>query len=187
MAYTPAMTPSDERFSKQEVTVAFARELYGKIFPESHTSQFVRWTTGQSHLEDYQKVLVAPAEGIESVASGFVNLLNPQTYIDLNDGIQTACGMDYEEWCATMKMLKSVYDNASSAEVAEASISYIVAVCFLVGGASRLGQLTKGLKVPAYLMPAIETVSVGSRVLHYGDKLQALPLGVMGGLSLKYI
>ncbi len=172
--------------SQKKETAAFARSLYQQIFPESYTSQVVRWSTGQSHLEDYQKVLVAPAEGIEAVASGFVSLFNPQTYKDLNDGIQTACGMDYEEWCMAWKMLKSVYENASGADVAQVSISFIVSVCFLVGGVSKLGQLTKGLKVPAYLMPAVETVTVGSRAIHHSESLQVLPLGVLGGLTLKY-
>jgi hypothetical protein len=167
-------------------TIAFARQLFKQIFPESNVSQTVRLATGQSHLEDYQKVLVAPAEGIEAVVMGFINLFNPQTYRDLNDGIQTACGMDYEEWCTAWKMLKSVYENASGADIAEVSISFIVAVCFLLGGVSKLGQIAKGMKVPAYLMPAVETVTVGSRALHYSEKLQILPLGVLGGLSLKY-
>lgn len=168
-------------------TAAFAHELYRKIFPESNVSQSVRLATGQSHLEDYQKVLVAPAEGIEAVVMGFIRLLNPQTYKDLGDGIQTACGMDYEEWCLALKTLKTVYENASGADVAEVSISFIVAVCFLLGGVSKLSQISKGLQMPAYLIPAVETVTVGSRALMYGGKLQSLPVGVMGGLTLKYV
>ncbi len=173
--------------AQKSETAAFARDLYKKIFPESNVSQSVRLATGQSHLEDYQKILVAPAEGIEAVVMGFINLLNPQTYKDLGDGIQTACGMDYEEWCMAWKTLKTVYENASGADVAEVSISFIVAVCFLVGGALKLSQISKGLQLPAYLVPAVEVVTVGSRGLMYGGKLQSLPLGVMGGLTLKYV
>lgn len=167
-------------------TSAFARALFKKVFPESNVSQTVRLATGQRALEDYQKVLVAPAEGIETAVMGFINLFKPQTYRDLNDGVQTACGMSYEEWCMAWKMLKSVYENASGADVAEVSISFIVTVSFLIGGVSKLGQISKGMKMPAYLMPAVEAATVGSRGAHYGEKLKALPAGVLGGLVLKY-
>ena len=165
---------------------AFAKALYEQIFPESYTSQFVRWSTGQGHLEDYQRILVAPAEGIEGAVMGFVSLFNPKTYADLETSVETACGMDYEEWCLAWKTVKTIYENSSTTDLAAPAISLISGCAFLLGGVSKLATVTKGLKVPAALIPALEGVTLASRGVHYTTKMELLPIGVLSGLTLKY-
>lgn len=55
---------------------------------DTYVNKFVKHFTEQEKLEDYQRVLLAPANGIENVINFFCSLLTQEGRTDIVEGIQ---------------------------------------------------------------------------------------------------
>ena len=98
---------------QEKILADVAFNVYEALFPETRVSKFVRWSTGQSSLEDYQKWLITPAEGIESAITNVIGLFDPQTWTNTALGVQTLYEMTPEERSAAATALKLAWDKIS--------------------------------------------------------------------------
>ena len=98
---------------QEKILAVVAFNVYEALFPETRVSKFVRWSTGQSSLEDYQKWLITPAEGIESAITNVIGLFDPQTWTNTALGVQTLYEMTPEERSAAATALKLAWDKIS--------------------------------------------------------------------------
>ncbi|MFH1012161.1 MAG: hypothetical protein V1760_00215, partial [Candidatus Peregrinibacteria bacterium] len=178
-----ALTPAQ----KAELR-AFAQELWKEFFPESGIDQFTKWATGQKDLEGYQKVLLAPANGIESAVVGFINLFNPKTYKELYTSIKTVSGLNYEDWCDLWHGLKFTYEQLPTTDKVAPVLSLICAIAFLTGGAGKIIQMAKKMGYSTKTAGAIKGVFGTRTVSHVLEPVgKAVPLGAMLGITLPYI
>lgn len=157
-------------------------DLYREFFPESNVDQFVRWTTGQKKLDWYQKLLLGPANGIESAVTGAISLLKPQTYKDFANTIQTTAGMSIEDWCNTWKTVKFMHENLSASDEIAPVVSFLTSIVMLGGGIAKVGQLTQKLGYAPHALSALSRVTKNGNIIG-----KALPITVMAGLSLPII
>lgn len=165
-----------------------AMDLWEELFPPSYTDKFVKWTNGQKQLEGYQKILLAPANGIESVVGSVVSLLHPKTYTDLALAIQTTAGMSYKDWCATWKSLKFLYERLPMEDKIAPVLSLICGIAFLFGGATKILQYLDKAKYSSKLKNVVKAALVARTVTHrFGEPARVLPLATIAGVSLKYI
>lgn len=177
---------------KKELQI-FAQNLWNELFPNSNVDKFVLWATGRRPTEDpedYEKILLAPANGIEAAVAGMIELFNPQTYKDIYSMVKTTTGMSYNEWCASVKALKFSYEQLSTSSKIAPLLSFLCSFLFLFGGfkaltsLSKFSQLKCGTKVKAMLEAFLATRAI----THYGAEIgKTLPFSNMFGLSLRYI
>lgn len=183
--------PFDERQlteAQKQALRDFAQDLFKELFPDSTTDKFVKRATSQSQLEGYQKVLLAPANGVEWAVMGFIDIFKPKTYHDLAATVQSMTGMDYKDWCAVWKTIKFAYEQLPATDKVAPLLSLLVAVASVCGGARTIIKFLKGHKYPAGLTRIIEGLVLArtaTRMPSYGGK--ALPLAVMAGITLPYI
>ena len=166
-----AMTPA-----QSEEIARIANDVYDSLFPESYVSQFVRWSTGQRSLEDYQKWLILPGEGIESAITNLASLLNPETWVSAKEGAETLFDMSAEERSAAALAIKSMWDQIPPDRLARDAGRWLLSVIFLCGGAANLEKMTGSALAPK----AIELIYL----LRNLSKLKALPIAVLEGLRL---
>ena len=178
-----SITPEQKEMMKQA-----AQDIWRELFPESHVDRFVKWAGGQKNLMDIQKILIAPANGIEGVISGIINLTQPKTYQDFAASIEQFSGMSYEEYCATWRTMKFTFENLSTTDKVAPLISILTGMTLLIGGSVKMASILKKLKYPPAVLASIESILLSSRVTHFGNAGgKAAPVGVMEGVSLKYI
>jgi len=167
---------------------AFAQELWKELFPESGIDKFTKWSTGQKDLEGYQKVLLAPANGIESAVVGFINLFNPKSYKELYTSIETMSGLSYEDWCDLWRGLKFTYEQLPTTDKVAPVLSLICAIAFLTGGAGKITQMAQRMGYSTKTVGAIKGVFGARTVAHVLEPTgKAVPLGAMLGITLPYI
>jgi hypothetical protein len=121
----------------------FAEELWKEFFPESWINKSVKRATGQKELEWYQKFFLFPANGIESVVIGFINLFKPKTYKELIASIETISGLSYKDWCDLWRGLKFTYEKLSNTDKIAPVLSFIYAVVFLAGIPAQISKIAK--------------------------------------------
>lgn len=171
---------------KQELR-RFSQDLFSELFPSSATDQLVTWTTGQKTLEGYQKVLLAPANGIEWVVKGFVDLLQPQTYRNFVSSIQALCGMSYEDWCSAWQTVRFAWEHLPATDKAAPIISLISSAAFLMGGVSNLTALAKAKGYSETTLNLMRGIAGTRSATFIMDPVaKVLPLSVMAGITLKY-
>lgn len=169
----------------------FMEDLMAELFPESNVDKFVRWTTGRKSsdkLEDHEKYLLAPANGIESAIMGVAALFDQQTYQDFVSGIILTSGLTWKDWCNYMKALKVGFEQLPTSSKIAPMLSLLCAFAFLAGGTSKIVSMTSKLKCGAKIANAVK-VTVGARTMVYkgaeiGKGLAILPLTQ---LKIKYI
>jgi len=177
-----SLTPSDQEEMRQ-----FAHDLFRELFPESHTDRFVKWASDQE-LEGYQKILLAPANGIESAVTGFIDLFKAKTYKELFKTVQVMSGMSFNDWCAVLKMVKFACNNVSTSEKIAPVLSLICAITFLFGGFSRIAEVAKKMGYSRKFIDMVGIVFKARTAAHITAPLgKALPLSVIGGVSLPYL
>ncbi|MFA6024103.1 MAG: hypothetical protein WC777_02720 [Candidatus Gracilibacteria bacterium] len=146
----------EEQFTEEqkEEIRAFAELLWHELFPETHVDRFTKWATGQKDLENYQEIILAPANGIEGVLSGVWDLAaHPiQSYEDMREAVQLVSGMSYEDFCSCVKVLKFMYREMDKKELVAPSISFIAGTLFIFGGAAKVSKLLGGRQLPAALV-----------------------------------
>lgn len=179
--------PEQEDINKEELE-NFAKMLWQEFFPESNTDKFVMWITNQKELAGYQKILMAPANGIEDVVAGVIKMLNVKTYKDLASSIKTIYGMDYEEWCVMWKGLKYAYEKASDADKIAVLISTITSLAVMAGGINKVIAIAEKTGHSA----AFAKLASGGRIFpaatNGGDLARkSVPLVALLGCSLPYV
>ena len=158
-----------------------AKALYDALFPESAVSIAVRFYTGQKTLEDYQKWLIAPGEGIESFMRSFGSLLDPDTWSNALAGGKTLLSMSSEERNLAFKALQRAWEEIPPKDRARGIFSWCYAAVSLFGGVARLSRSLS-------LSPAIiDAVAIGARIVSTAPKLRSLPAGVVAGIFLEPI
>jgi len=162
-----------------EMIKKVAEDVYYALFPESKVSVFVKWTTGKTSLEDYQKWLIVPAEGIESAVENLVSLLNPKTWIGVKQGVKTLYEMTPEERSAAHLAIKEIWKNIPPERLAIDGARWLSSVIFLCGGAEKLGSIAK-LKLPVQITEVLY-------ILRNLSKFKSLPILVIDGLKLEPI
>ena len=161
----------------------FADEIWQEMFPPSNVDRFMGWVTGQDISKQGKlRWFFAPANGIEMAVMGFVDLFKAQTYKDLVDTVQYMYGMSYEDWCDALQMLKLTYDNLSTDDTVNTSISIICSLAAFTGGAKIINKINK-LKCAKKLKTVVKGFT-GAHSLE--EKLKPLPATVIGGMYLKY-
>lgn len=155
--------------------------LYDALFPKSYVSQAVMYYTGQRRLEDYQKWLISPAEGIERMASGLASLLNPATWMQAARGVRTLAGMNAEERSLALKALEHAWNDISTEDKARGVFSWIFSVLTLLGGAVGVAKLTS-------LSPiTLDVLVTAARITSNAPLLRGLPAAVISGIFLEPI
>lgn len=172
---------------KKELRI-FVKEMWDSLFPPSYTDRFVKWAADQSDLEGYQKILLAPANGIEGAVLGLVKLTEAKTYRDLSDGLKHAQGMSYKEWCDAFNALKFTYENVDTSDKIAPVISIICGISFLFGGIKTISGLSK-LKSFTKLQPILAGTLLPARAAtFYGNRAgKLIPAMTAFGVSLKYL
>ena len=162
----------------------FAEILWNELFPESSVSKTVRYYTGQEKLDDIQKVLIAPANGIEGAISAFISLFNLSTYQEFGITVRALSGMSSDEWMKAVTGLKQLYSKMSGADQASIAIIFISWVVTLFGGISKMLALTKIASCPTWLKSFIVA---NWTIRHIHTTGAVVHGGVMTELSLRYI
>ena len=184
--------PADEKKfteeQKREIQ-RFAQDLMAELFPDSYSDKLVKWATDQKKLDGYQKILLAPANGIEGAVTGFIDLFNIKTYQELGSTLKTTFGMSYEDWCKMWKTIKFTYENLPMTDQIAPILSLLVAVTTLVGGSSRMIGLAKKLGYSSKLVTlAIETPFILRTATHVANPVgKATPISVMMGIVLPHL
>jgi hypothetical protein len=167
----------------------FVNQVMADVFPETYVAQFTRTasgalsgnydeTTGEyAPLEGYQNVLIAPANGIERVITGILNLANPETYRNLYNSASTVYNMTYSDFVNLWEVIKFSWENTSTVDKTAKLISIVSAVLFL-------GGLVGSISIPARLKPVLDgviTLSINANLM------RSIPAASLAGLSLNYI
>jgi hypothetical protein len=172
-----SLTGDDAMTQAQSEEIAqIANDVYDSLFPESYVSQFVRWSTGQRSLEDYQKWLILPGEGIESAITNLASLLNPETWVSATEGATTLYNMTPEERSSAALAIKLMWDQIPPDRLARDAGRWLLSVIFLCGGLSKFATMTGSIRTTR----ALELIYL----LHNLTKLKALPIAVLQGLRL---
>lgn len=109
---------------------------------ETEVNKLVRNFTDQEKLEDYQKLLLAPANGIENVVGFFCSLLTKQGYVDIANGIK-----NINETPETLKALWDVfYNQLSPTQKLSVAVEYGTNTVALGQIAAKLAQILKIIK-----------------------------------------
>ncbi len=167
---------------------AFAQELWKELFPESGVDQFTKWASGQENLEGYQKILLAPANGIESAVAGFINLFNPKTYKELASSVESLSGLSYKDWCDLCRGLKFTYEQLPMTDKVAPVLSLICAIAFLMGGSGKIVEMAKKMGYSTKTVGAIRGAFGARTFTHVLEPVgKAVPLGAMLGITLPYI
>lgn len=161
---------------QSEEIAQVANDVYDSMFPETYVSQFVRWTTGQDKLENYQKWLLLPGEGIESAVTNVFSLFKPETWTSAAAGVETLYEMTPEERSAVALAIKSAWDQIPAQRLTRDFIRWLLSVIFLCGGILKMLRLTGLVLAPR----TIELLYL----LRNLSKLKALPIAVLEGLRL---
>lgn len=172
----PLMGDNAMTQAQSEEIARLANDVYDSLFPESYVSQFVRWSTGQRSLEDYQKWLILPGEGIESAITNIASLLNPETWVSSAEGMKTLFNMTPEERSSATLAIKAMWDQIPPDRLARDAGRWLLSVIFLFGGISKLATMTKSI----WTVQALELLYV----LRNLSKLKALPIAVLQGLRM---
>ena len=179
---------SEYNESQKAELKAFAQDLWKEFFPESNVDYFVRWATGQKKLEGYQKILLAPANGIEAALGGLISLFKPKTYQDLYASIETVYKMDKTAFTDLLRGMRYDYDQLTATDKVAPAIQLIYGFAFLSGGVSKLGQMAGKLGYAPTLVKGLQGVrgvSAASRGLQAMGK--AAPMAAIAGIVLPYI
>jgi hypothetical protein len=172
---------------KKEIR-AFAQQLWQKLFPESGVDKFTKWATGQKDLEGYQKILLAPANGIESAVMGFIDLFEPKTYKELSASIESLYGLNYKDWCDIWRGLKFTYERLPTTDKIAPVLSLICAIAFLKGGSGKIVQMAKEMGYSIKTISAIKGVFGTRTFAHVLEPVgKAIPLSAILGITLPYI
>jgi len=123
------------------------------------------------------------ANGIEMAVMGYIDLFNIQTYTDLADTVRYMYGMNTEDWCDALQMLKLSYDNLSTDDTVNASLSVICGLAFFGGGLAKVTSKLSKLKCAKKIKKVLQRVNI-ARVAE--EKLKPLPAVVMSGMYLNY-
>lgn len=134
----PTLENMDLNLSTQEVD-----EIKSALLPETITNQIVKASTGQSELTGYQKVMLTPANAIEGVAQGFLDL--PETIQALSKmGEELADSPELREMGIKGDLIIAIIDQYFSAAEKVAFIGQFVAEGMVSGGiGSVAGKLSK--------------------------------------------
>ena len=174
--------------AQQKEMKAFAQDLWKELFPESNVDKFTKWASGQQELEGYQKILIAPANGIESVIMGFINLVNPKTYKELYNSIKNVSGMSYKDWCDSWHGLKFAYEQLPTADKIAPVISFLYSIAFLIGGSGKIIEKAKKMGYSTGMIAGIESAIGGRTITHITNPAaKAVGIGTMVGITLPYI
>jgi hypothetical protein len=174
--------------AQQKEMKAFAQDLWKELFPPSNVDKFTKWASGQENLEGYQKILIAPANGIESVIMGFINLVDPKTYKELYSSIKNVSGMSYKDWCDSWHGLKFAYEQLPTADKIAPVISFLYSIAFLIGGSGKIIEMAKKMGYSTGMIAGIEA-GIGTRTITHitNPAAKAVEIGTMVGITLPYI
>lgn len=125
----------------------FAIVLWEELFPESNIDRFVKSINNQSELEDYQKILLAPANWIENVIMWIFSLFQGETYTEIFKSLWIMNKMDYEQWCILWRGLSYTYEGLSAIEKTSQIISFIVSIWFLLWSMDKIMTLARKLSL----------------------------------------
>lgn len=185
------LTPEEKQQLRQ-----FAEDAWKEIFPDTHVNKFAKWVGkqafDQNELVGLQKVMLAPANGIEGVVVSFINLFHAKTYQDLYASIKTMTDMDYEDWCSSWQTLKFTYENLSTADKIAPVISLLTGMIFLFGGTSKLFEILDKLNYPAKTKVLLKGLVEGTIIARTGLRPvtplgKVLPIATLVGVTLKYM
>lgn len=175
---------------EKKIIIKFGDSLYEELFPKTSTQFAMEYWLEKLYgqkggLEDYQKLLLAPANGIEYSVRGLVSLVDPSTYVDIYQGGKTAIQTGANEYAHAWNYIKQYYEQMSGERKASSAITFIFSVAFLFGGFTKLGKFSKGLPGAARLMTLLKFGVRGGLLSKH--ILKPIPLAVIAGLHLKYM
>lgn len=169
---------------QKEELKQFTKDLWEEFFPESNVDKFVKWTNNQDELEDYQKILIAPANWIENIIVWVASLFEMDTW----DNIWTLTDLEYEDWCDLWKTLSYSYENLSSTDKVAPIISLIFSIWFLIWWVWKIGQLAEKLWASSKI---INTIKIAWRGLNAPSVVDSWTkwafIWTMAGITLPYI
>ena len=185
------LTPAEKQQLRQ-----FAQDAWKEIFPDTHVDKLAKWVSkqafDQNELVGLQKIMLAPANGIEGAVVSFINLFHAKTYQDLSASINIMADMDVKDWCSSWQTLKFTYENLPTADKLAPVISVLTGMVFLFGGASKLFEILDKLNYPAKtkvllkgLLKGVIATRTGIRPVSSLGKV--LPVATVVGVTLKYI
>ena len=168
----------------QEELKQFSKDLWEEFFPESNIDKFVRWVNNQEELEDYQKILLAPANWIENVIMWLASLVDVQT----QDNIAALSDLDYEDWSDLWKTLSYSYENLDTTDKITPLISFLFSIWFLIWWFSKIGQLAEKLNLSSKLVKTIKYSTTAANIqLSVNSWTKVALIWTMAGITLPYI
>ncbi|MFT7183737.1 MAG: hypothetical protein ACI9QC_000059 [Oceanicoccus sp.] len=167
----------------------FADLIWEELFPESNVDKFAKWASGQTDLENYQEILLAPANGIEGVFSGVWDLVSSpiESYEDMVGAVDTLSGMSYADFCSCVKVMKFLYKNMDKDELVAPSISFIVGSLFIFGGASKVSKALGGRKIPGALVELLGSIGRINKESSSLARAKEMPTQLMEELDYEHI
>lgn len=134
----------------------FSKDLWKELFPETNVEKFVKWANNQDKLEDYQKILIAPANWVEHIIEWVMDLFDVDSYKDLSKTLWIMEELDYEDWCNVFHSLKIIYKNIETADKISFIIWFIVSLSFIIWGSTRILQIAKKFNLSKWAMKVIK-------------------------------
>ena len=149
---------NEELFSKEdkEELKKFTQDLWEEFFPDSNIDNFVKSITWQEKLEDYQKILLSPANWVENAVTWIASLFDKKTYIDLENSISTLNNLNSEDWDDLLRSLEFTYEQLSITDKIAPMISLIFSIAFLFWWIWKIWELAEKLNLSKKLANTIK-------------------------------
>ncbi len=167
----------------------FAKALWEELFPQSYVEKYFLLVTGSrkpAQMEWFEKILLAPASGVEAAITGLANLANPKSTEEFDTAVNISWD-NRKQMAAIYRCLKFAHNNMSTSTEIATVLSFIYSMAFLFRGAKVL-KASATLKAGPKVKALIDTMLAARSLTYLGGKLgKTLPAGIMIGLSLKQI
>lgn len=123
--------------------IKISKDLYKEIFPDSRVNIFVKNCTWEEELEDYQKILLAPANWVENMVIAIFNLLKLETYEKFYKSWKELVSLNSEDRERLYNLLKVINYNISDTDKIAALISFIFWLIALNWASKMISILSK--------------------------------------------
>jgi hypothetical protein len=168
---------------------SYTQSVMESMFPESTVSRVVRGISGEytdsfdretgeyAELAGWQRIAIAPAEGIERIVTGIAQFADIETYGEIQRGLATLPNITGTDIVNIFRLLHSAWEHSSGIDKAAKLIAIASACVFLAGliGTVRLpSQLN-------FILDGALTVGINQNLL------RIVPAAAIGGLGIRNI
>ncbi|MDD2486741.1 MAG: hypothetical protein PHS92_00005 [Candidatus Gracilibacteria bacterium] len=165
----------------------FTKQMWQELFPETSVSKFVKKNSNKTELEDYQKILIAPGEGIEIALRGLASIINPETYKEFGSALTTINQIDKNDMRDMTRFLKQSFIELSNTDKVHHALVLLASILFIFGGYSKISSMINGFKGSARVKNIMQSMITLKNAHYTSNGATMLPIFAVSGMHLRYI